>query len=63
LDKGRFGTLLAEMPVQIILEPKTALLGAAQAALQQATVHAGVADDRRYAVHRGDKHSSVAARA
>jgi len=29
LDKGRFSDLLADIPVQVIIEPKTALLGAA----------------------------------
>jgi glucokinase len=29
LDKGRFSGLLADIPVQVIIEPKTALLGAA----------------------------------
>jgi len=29
LDKGRFSELLADIPVQVIIEPKTALLGAA----------------------------------
>ncbi|HYP66799.1 MAG TPA: glucokinase [Thiobacillaceae bacterium] len=33
-NKGRFAGLMAEVPVRIILEPRTALLGAARAALQ-----------------------------
>jgi len=32
-DKGRFGDLLADMPVHVILNPKSALLGAANAVL------------------------------
>ncbi len=34
-DKGRFSELLGRIPVQVILEPKTALYGAAVRALQQ----------------------------
>ncbi|WP_296768879.1 glucokinase [Thiobacillus sp.] len=34
-DKGRFGGLLGQIPVQIILEPRTALYGAAACALRQ----------------------------
>ncbi len=33
-DKGRFSTLLKNVPVKLILEPKTALLGAAAFAMQ-----------------------------
>lgn len=33
IDKGRFSSLLADIPVSIILEPKTALRGAARAGL------------------------------
>jgi glucokinase len=35
---GRFGPLVAETPVQIILNPKTSLLGAAEAALDLASL-------------------------
>ncbi len=34
-DKGRFSGLLAQIPVQVILEPRTALYGAAARALRQ----------------------------
>lgn len=34
-DKGRFSDLLGRIPVQVIMEPKTALYGAAVRALQQ----------------------------
>ncbi len=35
-DKGRMASLLAEIPVQVVLEPRTALLGAAYFAARQA---------------------------
>ncbi len=35
-DKGRFSSLLSQMPVRVILEPKTALYGAAAHALRHA---------------------------
>jgi glucokinase len=35
-DAGRFGSLLAEMPVEIVLDPKAALRGAAEVALGRA---------------------------
>jgi glucokinase len=37
-NKGRFSGMLAEVPVRIILEPRTALRGAARAALQGRSV-------------------------
>ena len=37
LAKGRMGRIVAAMPVHVIMNPNTALLGAARCAIQHAT--------------------------
>jgi len=38
-DKGRMASLMAEIPVQVVLDPRTALLGAAYCAAREAGWH------------------------